>query len=307
MADIGSYAALSGILSNLAKPTPADNDPFVSRVSLQGTKSGGVQLPGPDTADKRALEKEIGALVGRIQLLETRAVNAAQGSLPITPNEPLASSPFSTANSTPTRNTIQQPRQRSASWVNNLLSKKEGTNGDAMPHQLTEEQLGLLREHVDKQAGQIKSQSEYIESINVKLEQQQLATKEALSGIEKSVEDVETLKRELSKNQQINASYQKVLREIGSIITAVANGDLSKKVLINAKERDPEIATFKHTINKMVDQLQEFASQVTHLAKDVGTEGRLGGQAVLVGVDGIWAELTENGTVSRGPTTLPFF
>jgi hypothetical protein len=67
-------------------------------------------------------------------------------------------------------------------------------------------------------------------------------------------------------------------------------------VLIHAMEKDPEIAKFKHTINTMVDQLQEFAGQVTHLAKEVGTEGRLGGQAIVPGVDGIWAELTRNGT-----------
>ena len=68
--------------------------------------------------------------------------------------------------------------------------------------------------------------------------------------------------------------------------------DLTKKVLICAKEMDPEITNFKRTINKMVDQLQVFANQVTRLAKEVGAEGRLGGQASIPGVDGIWAELT---------------
>jgi osomolarity two-component system sensor histidine kinase NIK1 len=98
-----------------------------------------------------------------------------------------------------------------------------------------------------------------------------------------------------------------VLKEIGTIITAVANGDLSKKVLIHAMEKDPEIAKFKHTINTMVDQLQEFAGQVTHLAKEVGTEGRLGGQAIVPGVDGIWAELTRNGEFSmcRNSQSVP--
>lgn len=90
-------------------------------------------------------------------------------------------------------------------------------------------------------------------------------------------------------------AFQKALREIGAIVTAVAMGDLSKKVLIHAKEMDPEITLFKRTINTMVDQLQEFASQVTFLAREVGTEGRLGGQANLPGVDGIWAELTDSG------------
>ena len=100
------------------------------------------------------------------------------------------------------------------------------------------------------------------------------------------MEDIGTLKRELEKHQQANLAFQKALREIGSIVTAVANGDLSKKVLIHKKEMDPEIATFKRTINTMVDQLNDFAHQVTSLAKDVGTEGRLGGQAELPGVAG---------------------
>lgn len=302
MADDGTQAALAGIISNLAKQyIPSEDESFTSRVAFNGVRTNRISLPGPHTTTKKLLEKEIAALAGRIQYLETKAAGA-QSALPITPSEPPQSA-FSSQNTSPSKGSASTNRPRSASWVNNLLSKREGPNGDAAPRQLTEEQLGLLRDHVDKQAGQIRAQSEYIDSINVKLDQQQRATKEALGGIEASMDDVETLKRELSKNQQINATYQKVLREIGSIVTAVANGDLSKKVLINAKERDPEIATFKRTINKMVDQLQEFASQVTHLAKEVGTEGRLGGQASLPGVDGIWAELTENGTFPIFPTS----
>ena len=111
------------------------------------------------------------------------------------------------------------------------------------------------------------------------------------------------MKRELAKHQQANTAFSKALREIGDIVTKVAAGDLSKKVLIHAKELDPEIATFKKTINRMIDQLQDFASQVSHLAKEVGTEGRLGGQAVLTGVSGIWAELTSNGLFAC-PTLL---
>lgn len=72
-------------------------------------------------------------------------------------------------------------------------------------------------------------------------------------------------------------------------------GDLSKKVLIYVGEMDPEIMNFKCTINKMVDQLQLFTSQVIYLAREVGTEGRLGGKASVPGVDGIWAELTTSG------------
>jgi len=297
MADHDMHMALSGILSNLAKQyNLSAEDSFSGRAALNRSKASKVSLPGPDTIEKRSLEKEINALASRIEYLEAKAAGS-QSSLPITPNEPEVS-PFTSANTTPTRTpTSSNPstRSRAGSFVTQLLSKKEGSNGAGEIPQLTEEQLGHVRSHVAQQSSQIQAQSEYIDNINIKLEQQQRATHDALGSIEYSLQEVETMKRELSKNQQINATYQKVLREIGSIITAVANGDLSKKVLINAKERDPEIATFKRTINRMVDQLQDFASQVTHLAKEVGTEGRLGGQAVLPGVDGIWAELTQNG------------
>jgi len=77
--------------------------------------------------------------------------------------------------------------------------------------------------------------------------------------------------------------------------TIVAKGDLNKKVTVHAIEMDPEITTFKNTINTMTDQLQTFASEVSRVAREVGTEGRLGGQAKIAGVEGTWMELTNNG------------
>lgn len=77
----------------------------------------------------------------------------------------------------------------------------------------------------------------------------------------------------------------------------MAKGDLSKKVAVHAIEMDPEITTFKNTINSMTDQLQTFASEVSRVAREVGTEGRLGGQARIAGVEGTWKELTDNGTI----------
>lgn len=294
-----TYTALASILANLGKQfNPVEDDSFRSRIATYGTKLNQINLPGPQSEEKQILEKEIAALAGRIQYLETR-VTGATAALPITPNEPLSSAfpPCTPSAISPTTaRQLVAPRRGSVSLVNSLLAKSESPKGEQAPRQFTEEELIVLRDHVDKQSDQIREQRDYIDSINDKLQQQRQATEQALGTIEGSMDDVETLKRELSKNQQINSTYQKVLREIGSIVTAVASGDLSKKVLINAKERDPEIATFKRTINRMVDQLQEFASQVTHLAKEVGTEGRLGGQAVLPGVDGIWAELTNNGS-----------
>jgi osomolarity two-component system, sensor histidine kinase NIK1 len=288
---VETSAALASILSNFAKQyAPLEEASFPGSAIANGIKSSKISLPGEDTVEKQTLEHELTALAGRIQFLEARAASGTN-SLPITPNEPLTS-PFPHGEPpTSPRSVGATPRQRSASWVNSLLAK---TDGEAHPRQLTEEQFSFLRDHIDTQAQEIKSQKDFIESIKSQLSQQQNATKHALDTLGNS-SSIEQLKREIEKNAQINATYQKVLQDIGTIITAVANGDLSKKVLIHVTEKDPEIARFKQTINRMIDQLQEFASQVTFLAKEVGTEGRLGGQAVVPGVDGIWAELTNNG------------
>ena len=293
-------AAVASILSNFAKSyAPLDEHSFPAHVIANGAKGTKILLPGEDTVEKRTLERELTALATRIQFLEAKAATGT-ASLPITPNEPLASeftnSPTSPRSALAAGTRPSAQRQRSASWVNSLLAKSDGDQ----QRQLTEEQFAWLREHIDQQAQEIKSQKDFIDGIKSQLTHQQTATKQALDTLGNS-HSIDQLKREIEKNAQINATYQKVLREIGTIITAVANGDLSKKVLIHVTEKDPEIARFKHTINKMVDQLQEFASQVTHLAKDVGTEGRLGGQALVPGVDGIWAELTNNGRLSTLP------
>src|SRR5439155_566603 len=78
---------------------------------------------------------------------------------------------------------------------------------------------------------------------------------------------------------------------IAEVTTAVANGDLSKKITVDVKG---EILQLKDTINVMVDQLSSFASEVTRVAREVGTEGKLGGQAYVPGVGGIWKDLTDN-------------
>src|SRR3954462_13168747 len=81
------------------------------------------------------------------------------------------------------------------------------------------------------------------------------------------------------------------VRNIAAVTTAVAKGDLSQKITVEAKG---ETAELKDTINTMVDQLSAFASEVTRVAKEVGTEGKLGGQAVVPGVGGTWKDLTDN-------------
>ncbi|MGH7994826.1 MAG: response regulator, partial [Opitutaceae bacterium] len=90
------------------------------------------------------------------------------------------------------------------------------------------------------------------------------------------------------------------VRTIAEVTTAVANGDLSKKITVDVKG---EILELKNTINTMVDQLNSFASEVTRVAREVGTEGKLGGQAQVRGVSGTWKDLTDNVNFMAGNLT----
>jgi HAMP domain-containing protein len=81
------------------------------------------------------------------------------------------------------------------------------------------------------------------------------------------------------------------VRNIAQVTTAVAGGDLSQKITVEARG---EVAELKDTINTMVDQLRGFADEVTRVAREVGTEGKLGGQATVPGVAGTWKDLTDN-------------
>ncbi|WP_411880385.1 HAMP domain-containing protein [Polaromonas sp. YR568] len=90
------------------------------------------------------------------------------------------------------------------------------------------------------------------------------------------------------------------VRNIAEVTTAVAAGDLSKKITVDVKG---EILELKNTINTMVDQLRSFASEVTRVAREVGTEGKLGGQADVQGVAGTWKDLTDNVNFMAGNLT----
>jgi HAMP domain-containing protein/signal transduction histidine kinase/CheY-like chemotaxis protein len=90
------------------------------------------------------------------------------------------------------------------------------------------------------------------------------------------------------------------VRNIADVTTAVANGDLSKKITVDVKG---EILELKNTINTMVDQLRSFAAEVTRVAREVGTEGKLGGQADVKGVAGTWKDLTDSVNSMAGNLT----
>src|SRR5256714_7121035 len=89
-------------------------------------------------------------------------------------------------------------------------------------------------------------------------------------------------------------------RNIADVTTAVANDDLSKKIEVDVKG---EFLTLKSTINTMVDQLRSFASEVTRVAREVGSDGILGGQARVEGVSGTWKDLTDSVNFMAGNLT----
>ncbi|MFK4241694.1 HAMP domain-containing protein, partial [Micromonospora chokoriensis] len=98
--------------------------------------------------------------------------------------------------------------------------------------------------------------------------------------------------RDLTENvNQLAGNLTSQVRNISQVSTAVAKGDLSQKITVDAQG---EILELKNTVNTMVDQLSSFADEVTRVAREVGTEGNLGGQAQVKGVSGTWRDLTDN-------------
>lgn len=281
MVDDSMLAAVAEVVSSLAaQPKPSS--------TISANIGSRITLPGPESASKRALEIELQKLTIRVGQLENRVSASTTATLPETPNEANDSLFGDDAGSTPagTRGPVSTTKLANA-HQGSLDSPK------LMPRQLTKEALEGLRDHVDDQSKLLDSQRQELAGVNAQLLEQKELQERALAMLEQ--ERVATLERELWKHQKANEAFQKALREIGEIVTAVARGDLTMKVRMNTVEMDPEITTFKRTINAMMDQLQIFASEVSRVAREVGTEGLLGGQARIGGVDGTWKELTDNG------------
>src|SRR5205814_2447115 len=111
-------------------------------------------------------------------------------------------------------------------------------------------------------------------------------------GAQADVRDVSGVWKDLTDNVNFMASnLTGQVRNIALVTTAVANGDLSQKITVDVKG---EMLEMKNTLNTMVDQLRAFAAEVTRVAREVGTEGKLGGQAFVPGVGGTWKDLTDN-------------
>jgi HAMP domain-containing protein/signal transduction histidine kinase/CheY-like chemotaxis protein len=124
---------------------------------------------------------------------------------------------------------------------------------------------------------------------------------EGILGGQADVPGVEGLWKDLTDSvNKMASNLTAQVRNIAEVTTAVANGDLSRKIEVNVKG---EILELKNTINTMVDQLRAFASEVTRVAREVGSEGKLGGQAHVPGVGGTWKDLTDSVNQMAGNLT----
>ncbi|KAH6660084.1 hypothetical protein BKA67DRAFT_589747 [Truncatella angustata] len=284
MADESALAAAAAMVKSLATdsklstPVHPGSEPICT-------------LPGPSSSAKNSLESELSALAARIQRLEAKAsISSAPSIFPATPSE-TADSMFGVESSSPTSATGKSyMRSKISPAVPARSIAQDERSVKTIP--LSDEALEGLREHIDDQSKLLDNQRQELSHVNAQLVEQKQLQEKALRLLEE--ERVAALERELWKHQKANEAFQKALREIGEIVTAVAHGDLSKRVRMNSVEMDPEITTFKRTINTMMDQLQVFSSEVSRVAREVGTDGILGGQARIAGVDGTWKELTDN-------------
>ena len=159
--------------------------------------------------------------------------------------------------------------------------------------------MGFVAGHVDAR-GEILALKETINTTVDKLNSfssevtrvARLVGTEGTLGVQADVRDVSGVWKELTDNVNLmGRNLTDQVRDIAQVTTAVANGDLSRKITVEVRG---ELLTLKSTINAMVDSLSSFADEVTRMAREVGTEGVLGGQARVPNVSGIWKELTDN-------------
>ncbi|MFE6517005.1 HAMP domain-containing protein [Streptomyces sp. NPDC057748] len=161
-------------------------------------------------------------------------------------------------------------------------------NGD-LTQQVTVEATGELLElklTVNTMVDQLRAFADEVTRVA-----REVGTEGQLGG-RAQVRGVSGVWKDLTDNVNFMASnLTSQVRNIAQVTTAVANGDLSQKITVDARG---EILQLKSTINTMVDQLSAFADEVTRVAREVGTEGQLGGRAQVRGVSGVWKDLTDN-------------
>ncbi len=152
-----------------------------------------------------------------------------------------------------------------------------------------------LKETVNTMVDQLRSFSQEVTRVA-----KEVGTEGKLGG-QAQVEGASGVWRDLTENvNTLAGNLTAQVRNIAEVTTAVARGDLSKKVTVDVRG---EVLELKETVNTMVDQLSTFAAEVTRVAREVGTEGKLGGQAEVTGVSGTWKDLTENVNTLAGNLT----
>lgn len=264
-------------------------------------------LPGDHTPAKALLLDQLNLLVHNTRSLFDEEANAvaSQGIFKPQPLRPVIPTPTSVTGAD--RNTFQKTlSDLNIDHTANSQSLPESATEDAKLDTFhTKSLLSALFNKVQFQQNEIEIQRATVSA----LEKDLASARSTISAITDSIQpnqrrfiDTDLLDRELTKSQNANKAFQKALREIGEVVIAVAQGDLSKKVTVHAQEMDPEIVKFKETINTMMDQLQRFASEVTRVATEVAG-GTLGGQAEGEGTVGVWRELTDNVNVMASNLT----
>lgn len=230
MVDESTLAATTSLLQCLAVNTNLPRSHFQS--------NQGVKLPGNDTPAKVALEHEIAALVARVQNLEAKASTVNNQTLPATPNETGAPSAFADV----LTGSVSRPGSKNSIPRQSYITST-GERPQKLPKLSNDELIETLQQEIVDQAEQIKNGKLKQDAIEAQMVAQAQHQQHLINQYE--AKRVASLERELKKHQQANEAFQKALREIGEIITAVARGDLSKKVQIHSVEMDPEITTFK--------------------------------------------------------------
>jgi osomolarity two-component system sensor histidine kinase NIK1 len=241
--DEAFLAAVTTIIRGLARVSTSSYEsspPIIPTLNRR-------KIAGNDGDAEEVLELELGLLAQRVHILEHTATCAVNPAMPDTPGDTAVTKPpFSDEDSA-----LQQPGRRTPRIpLTSTSSSTEPTLGDdllkgcGMEAQSLRADRSTQLKMVDTRSGKMAGAN----SAPLRQEEQQQPAGE--------LEDVGTLaaiERELEKRQQYNRAFQKALHKIGHIVTAVARGDLSRKVQIHAVEIDTEIATFKHTINTMID------------------------------------------------------
>lgn len=279
--------------------------PLHAKDMMSSSQQQPVTLPGDDTPSKHLLAQRLTMLSSGIKALiddnkfHAESLSGSGQNMPIKLRDQINSSSSSIIDEWLASKgaDIISPADQSAMTTDDSISIDDGNSRSDL--------LSALYSKVKLQQQEIESQRKTVASLETDLSQARNlvdAFTDAIQPDGKRIVDTDLLDRELTKSQNANRAFQKALREIGEVVIAVAQGDLSKKVTLHAREMDPEIVKFKETINTMMDQLQRFASEVTRVATEVAG-GTLGGQAEGDGTVGVWRELTDNVNVMASNLT----